>query len=184
MAIPRMTPVSICSLLMLAVGATPGGAAAQVPGPDAFVGVWEGLLDAGAAQLRLVFHVERGDGAELSGSLDSPDQGASGIPATSVSVDERSLTFTIASLQATFEGVLSEDGSQIEGTFSQGPARLPLAITRTDAPTEVERPQNPEPPFPYRSESVRFDSDQAGVTLAGTLTTPEGEGGRSPGLSW
>jgi pimeloyl-ACP methyl ester carboxylesterase len=176
MAIPRIPPVYLCSLLMLALGATPGGGAAQVPGPDAFVGVWEGLLDAGAAQLRLVFHVDLGDGGELTGSMDSPDQGANGIPATSVSVDGRSLTFTVATLQATFEGVLSEEGAQIEGTFSQGPANIPLVIARTDAPTELERPQNPEPPFPYRSEPVRFDNERAGVTLAGTLTTPEGDG--------
>ncbi len=176
MAIHRMTPVSICSALMLALGATPGGAAAQVPGPDAFVGTWEGLLDAGAAQLRLVFHVEQGNGGELTGSMDSPDQGANGIPATSVSVDGRSLTFTIADLGATFEGVLSDDASQIEGTFSQGPANIPLTIERTDASTEAERPQNPYPPFPYRSEPVAFDNDQAGVTLAGTLTIPEGAG--------
>jgi pimeloyl-ACP methyl ester carboxylesterase len=176
MAIPRMTPVSICSCLLLSLGGASGGVAAQSPGPDAFVGIWEGLLDAGAAQLRLVFHIERGEGDELSGSMDSPDQGATGIPATSVSVDGRSLTFTLAALQVTFEGVLSEDGSQIQGTFTQGPMSFPLSVEKGDAPTAPSRPQDPELPLPYRSELVRFDNDEAGVTLAGTLTTPEGEG--------
>ncbi len=36
----------------------------------------------------------------------------------------------------------------------------------------VTRPQEPRPPFPYRSEEVVFDNPAAGITLAGTLTMP------------
>lgn len=38
-----------------------------------------------------------------------------------------------------------------------------------DAP---RRPQEPIPPFPYRSEEVAFENTAAGITLAGTLTMP------------
>jgi pimeloyl-ACP methyl ester carboxylesterase len=38
------------------------------------------------------------------------------------------------------------------------------------------RPQEPKPPFPYRSIEVRYDNPAApGVTLVGTLTLPAGE---------
>ena len=38
---------------------------------------------------------------------------------------------------------------------------------------EPSRPQMPKPPFPYASEEVRFEAGP--VSLAGTLTIPEGE---------
>ena len=38
----------------------------------------------------------------------------------------------------------------------------------------VVRPQEPKPPFPYKSEELTFASKAAGVTLAGTLTVPDG----------
>lgn len=34
------------------------------------------------------------------------------------------------------------------------------------------RPQEPRPPFPYRTEEVTFENPEAGITLAGTLTMP------------
>ena len=37
---------------------------------------------------------------------------------------------------------------------------------------QVHRPQEPQPPFPYRVEEVSFTNAAAGVTLAGTLTMP------------
>jgi pimeloyl-ACP methyl ester carboxylesterase len=40
-----------------------------------------------------------------------------------------------------------------------------------------KRPQNPKPPFPYAVEEIKFDNSKApGVTLAGTLTIPKGDG--------
>ena len=46
-------------------------------------------------------------------------------------------------------------------------------VTDSDA---QNRPQNPQPPFPYGVEDVFFDNQDAGARLAGTLTLPEGEG--------
>ena len=34
------------------------------------------------------------------------------------------------------------------------------------------RPQTPQPPYPYQTEEVSFNNDQAGATFAGTLTVP------------
>jgi fermentation-respiration switch protein FrsA (DUF1100 family) len=39
--------------------------------------------------------------------------------------------------------------------------------------------QDPQPPYPYHSEDLRFENQAAGITLAGTLTVPE-EGERFP----
>jgi pimeloyl-ACP methyl ester carboxylesterase len=146
----------------------------QDPSPPAIVGTWEGTLE--AAGLRLVFHVETAEGGELTGTMDSPDQGATGIPASSVTFADGALTFEVQNLGMTYEGTLSEDGTTLEGTFTQGAARLPLTLARETEASAPERPQNPEPPFPYDTEEVRFDGSEPGVGLAGTLTLPRGEG--------
>ena len=92
-------------------------------------GDWKGTLNAGGAKLDLVLHVSRKDDA-LSATLDSPDQGATGLPIDTISVTGKSLRFEMKSLGATYEGVFSADGSQIEGEFSQQSVRLPLVFKR------------------------------------------------------
>jgi opacity protein-like surface antigen len=81
-------------------------------------GEWKGTLNAGAVKLDLVLHVSKKDGA-LSATLDSPDQGATGLAIDSITVTGKSLRFEMKSLGANYEGVFSADGSQIEGQFSQ-----------------------------------------------------------------
>lgn len=170
--VPLIVVTAACAAL---APAHPLGAQAA-PAPQAFQGAWSGMLEAGAARLRLVFHVSAGAGGALSGTMDSPDQGAAGIPATSVTVQGRTLRFAVANLGMTYEGTLSADGTALQGTFTQGAARLPLALTRGEAPAAPERPQEPRPPFPYRQEEVTIPGAATGVTLSGTLTLPQGAG--------
>src|SRR5678816_2623069 len=92
-------------------------------------GDWKGTLDAAGTKLDLVLHISSKDSA-LSATLDSPDQGATGLPIDSISVTGKSLRFEMKSLGASYEGVFSADGSQIEGQFSQQGLRLPLTFNR------------------------------------------------------
>jgi len=92
-------------------------------------GDWKGTIEAAGTKLDLVLHIITKDGA-LSATLDSPDQGATGLPIDSISVTGKSLRFEMKSLGATYEGVFSAAGSQIEGQFSQQGARLPLTFKR------------------------------------------------------
>ncbi len=92
-------------------------------------GDWKGTLDASGTKLDLVLHISSKDGA-LSATLDSPDQGATGLPIDSISVTGKSLRFEMKSLGLNYEGVFNEDGSQIEGQFSQQGIRLPLTFKR------------------------------------------------------
>ncbi len=45
----------------------------------------------------------------------------------------------------------------------------------------LNRPQEPQPPFPYREKEVTFENPAAGITLAGTLTMPA-EGSKFPAV--
>lgn len=50
-------------------------------GPAALEGDWMGQLDTGAMKLRLILH-GHGDRGGINATLDSPDQNATGMPAT------------------------------------------------------------------------------------------------------
>jgi alpha/beta superfamily hydrolase len=143
-----------------------------VPDPAGLAGDWGGPLDVGMMELALVLHLTY-DGAAYAATLDSPDQGAFGIPAEAALAGD-TLLVTIPAVQGVLRGQLVGDG--IEATFSQGGAAYPLVLTRDGARVEApRRPQDPQPPFPYEVEDVTFES-VSGVTLAGTVTRPEGEG--------
>jgi fermentation-respiration switch protein FrsA (DUF1100 family) len=73
-------------------------------------------------------------------------------------------------------GTLTEDGDRIDAVLKQRGFELPLELRRTDEVVKVNRPQEPKRPFPYREEEVSYTNDRAGITIAGTLTLPAGEG--------
>lgn len=140
-------------------------------------GDWNGLLEAPGVNLRLVFHV-RQEAGKWAASLDSPDQGAFAIPATEVAFDPPLLRIKIAALLLEYSGTLSDNGEEVLGTFVQGGASFPLKLQRAaiEAPKPPGRPQEPIPPFPYRTEEVVFQNTAAGIALAGTLSLPKKAG--------
>jgi fermentation-respiration switch protein FrsA (DUF1100 family) len=148
-------------------------------GDAALLGAWEGTLDAGAAQLPLVFHITQDEDGSLAATMDSPAQGAFGIGVDSVTIEGSQVSLGIEAIAGGFTGTLSEDATTIEGTWSQGPASLPLTLTKSEGeggPAPLERPQEPELPLPYQSEAVSIPCSDSQVVLAGTLTLPEGPG--------
>jgi uncharacterized protein len=139
--------------------------------------LWEGKLGVGAGlTLRLVLHVQKTDSGGLLGKLDSPDQGAKGLHVNSVALDETKLAFELKALDATYEGKLNADKTEAVGTFTQAGVKLPLTLKKTDKMTALRRPQTPKPPFPYKNEELKYKNEPAGITLAGTLTVPQGRG--------
>lgn len=175
----RISRRHLSTTLTLALGVLSlSPAAAQEPA-EALVGSWEGSLDTGAGQLPVVFNIARGPDGALTATMDSPSQGAFGIPVTSVSLEGSAVALEVAQVAGGFTGTLSEDGTAMEGTWSQGPASLPLNVTKSEggaAAAAPDRPQEPELPLPYPSEEVSVSTPDADVVLAGTLTLPEGPG--------
>jgi pimeloyl-ACP methyl ester carboxylesterase len=137
-------------------------------------GQWNGQIEIQGMKLRIILHVEK-DGENWTATMDSPDQGANGIPVDEITLAENQLNFKIASLLFEYSGAWSDD--QIEGSFSQGGTTLPLNFSREEleAPV-VNRPQNPERPLPYYEEEVEYPNPDGGHTLAGTLTLPDSTG--------
>lgn len=122
--------------LVFSLVAAAGSLAAQdAPSP---VGDWEGVLSVPAqgVELPVVFHVTEAEDGSLAATMDSPSQGAFGIPCEAPVVEGTSLEIPVAAVQGGFEGTIAEDGSKIEGTWSQGPNSLPLVLTPVEAEDE------------------------------------------------
>lgn len=143
-------------------------------GPVAFrpiKGDWHGQLNVGPEPIELVFHID-----EKRCSLDVPVQGAFGIVGTVQSTNDESIEIMFQSIGGSFRGKLKS--GQLQGSWHQGLCTIPLTLAE-GKPT-IRRPQNPMPPFPYRTENVVFEN--ADALLCGTLTEPDDKTADTPVL--
>ncbi len=70
--------------------------AAPAAEPGDIVGDWAGVLRFSGMEMRIVFHFTLGEAGTLAATMDSPDQGAAGIPTSGVSFDGDSLAVEVA----------------------------------------------------------------------------------------
>ncbi|MCP5042472.1 MAG: alpha/beta hydrolase [bacterium] len=144
--------------------------------PQSAAGTWRGTLAVAGSELRLVVKIRMGERG-YAATMDSLDQGALNLPIDTLEFDGETLRFTMQALRADFVGVASQDDQSISGVFTQHGTPLPLVLSRTDEAIALTRPQEPKPPFPYRTIEVAYANKAAqGVRLAGVLTVPHGEG--------
>ena len=144
-------------------------------GAQSLDGTWKGVLSVGPQKLTLILHVSE---TERSAKLDVMEQGAKGLPLAVNVMENDSLNVAMTQIGLHYAGRLRN--GVIEGTFSQNGFTTQLIFNKGEV--VLKRPQEPKPPFPYRVEEVKFDHKEANVTLAGTLTFPEGykEGQKVP----
>lgn len=152
-----------CALLVLAVFLPVWGMAQT--------GTWSGAINVQGVSLTLVFNFNE-DGC----TLDSPDQGAYGIPAVESLSPEGMIVVTVPSIGAKYEGVRIL--GMISGTFTQTGLSFPLVL-KPGLP-KLNRPQTPVGPFPYETEEVSFSNGD--VVLNGTLTLPRDYDGDTPAV--
>ncbi len=139
---------------------------------EELLGNWQGVIGEGLIDLGIGLSFDAADDL-LIGRIAIPAQSFEG----ELAILEASASKLVARIvgipgEATFDGQLSED--EISGTFSQAGQELEFRLERTAEALSLRRPQEPERPLPYLEEDVSLQSGD--VTLAGTLTLPEGEG--------
>ena len=161
--------------LLLFTGIAASAVHAQPLADTTVTGSWLGALSIPDGELRVVFHIEQAPDGSLTGTMDSPDQGASGIPLSDVQRVADTLRIGVQAISGQFAGVIQPSTGAVEGQWAQGPARLPLTLRKVDDAPGVSRPQVPEEPFPYRSEELTFTNSNS-TSLVGTLTLPDGTG--------
>jgi hypothetical protein len=125
-----------------------------------------------ATELRLVFNFTAKPDGSLAGTLDSPDQGATGIALGRVNLEEERFVAEVSVIGGRYEGTLSEDGSTLTGKWMQSGVALDLVMKRVQEAPKPQRPQEPKRPYPYIDEEVSYPNAKDGLKLAGTLTMP------------
>jgi uncharacterized protein len=138
-------------------------------------GSWIGKIPAGGISLRVVFNLLLTGKDSLTATMDSPDQGVKGIKVGPVKFDGKDLNIKAPLLLGEYNGTLKSD-TLIEGIWKQAGKTFDLNLTRLAGIFTLNRPQEPKPPFPYTSEDVTFKNEKFNISLAGTLTIPEGKG--------
>ena len=93
-------------------------------------GDWFGVLDVGAAQLRMNLHVSQADSG-YSATLDVPEQDAAGIPLDPFAIEGGTVEFRFAPAGLKYAGAVDPGFTSITGTFSQGGQEFPLNFGRT-----------------------------------------------------
>ena len=103
--------------------------------PDDIRGEWTGRLAVPGQKMRLIFKIGTKPDGAFAGSLASPDQGAGELPMTGASVAPPKVTLEWKGLNGKFEGVLTNNGSVLEGTWEQFGNKMPLKLERSTAST-------------------------------------------------
>ncbi|MBP4139475.1 alpha/beta hydrolase family protein [Flavobacterium geliluteum] len=136
-------------------------------------GSWQGELDVQGMKLPLIIHIKK-DGNKLVSSLESPKQGVTNIPISTISFIENQLLFDATSLGLSYSGKYNNE--TIDGIFKQGGMEIPLIFTKLkdgETTNKIKRPQTPKAPFNYVTEEISFVNPTDKNTLAGTISEPK-----------
>ena len=135
----------LCCVVALAV------ALGSVARAQDVTGNWQGVLQAGK-DLRIVIRISKDDAGGLRAVMYSIDQGAQGLPGA-ITFQGSMVKMSIPGIGGAFEGTLNSDNNSIAGTWSQGPGKLPLTLTRATAQTAWAIPAPPAPPKPMAANA-------------------------------
>jgi uncharacterized protein (TIGR03435 family) len=131
----RGIAVRFVAVLLIATGVLH----AQTPDVS---GNWQGTYESGKG-VRTVLKISKADTGGWKAALYLVDQGSNAFPVTSLTLDKLNFAFTIKSINATYSGTLSPDGTSITGNATQGDQTHALNLTHVT-------PENtwaiPEPP--------------------------------------
>lgn len=114
--------LKLSSALFLFLGMTLSANAQDIEGS------WKGTLSVQGMEMPLVFDI-KSEGDNLSSTMDSPSQGATGIPMDVTTFEDN--TLTIKFNQAGIKYVATLNDNSLSGTFHQGGMELPLNLEKT-----------------------------------------------------
>ncbi|MGK8523532.1 alpha/beta hydrolase family protein [Nocardia asteroides] len=160
----------LIALTLLVIAALVAGCSESNP-PDPTIGDWHGDVRVPDEPVRIGVTF-RDDG---TATIDIPMQGISGVQLKDVSSDRDGVSFAIPDIPGdpVFRGRYESGTDRITGDFTQAGQSFPLELSRGEVPP-LSRPQEPKPPFPYKTEDVTYRNGD--ITIAGTLTEPQGAG--------
>ena len=123
-----------------------------------------------AANLPLVFHIQK-DGKKPVITVDSPKQKAFDLPAEIVLSKGNQIKVVMKNIGMVYEGTYYDDS--ISGVFVQGALQEDMTFYAEKQKEKVlKKPQEPQEPFDYDIEEVKFLNSLDSIYLAGTFTKP------------
>ena len=148
-----------------------GASVVEAVDPAGLQGDWLGMLDVGAAELRLVLKLQHDEGG-LSGEIVSIDQGGARMALSRIVLDGRSLHFESVAPAFSYTGeIISED--RITGVFTQNGRDFPLTFDiQALSPGEDVASTAPTDASEVQFTALNEDTRQS-VNLAGTLRAPQ-----------
>jgi hypothetical protein len=94
-----------------------------------FEGVWEGSVEAGARTIRTRVIVSKAADGRAAASIVNLDQPSDAVPATTVSIEGKTIHLDVRIISGTYRGTLGAAG-EIVGEWGQGGARAPLTLRK------------------------------------------------------
>jgi pimeloyl-ACP methyl ester carboxylesterase len=116
-------------------------------------GNWQGTLDAGNDQLRIILQIEHSDNATFKGRAYSIDQTLLPMVFNTISFHDGTLTFTLDDVHVSYEGKLDPSGNIIIGTLTQGKPS-PLNFNRATPATAWQIDSSP-----HKVQFISVDKD-------------------------
>jgi hypothetical protein len=92
-------------------------------------GTWNGTLELGTRQMRLVVKMANESDSTALGTIVSPDGSGVEIP-IAITQKAANVTIDVPSVGASFVGILNVGGTELVGTWTQQSSTLPLTFRR------------------------------------------------------
>jgi serine-type D-Ala-D-Ala carboxypeptidase/endopeptidase len=142
----------------LALAGAISAAAMAVPAAaQEAAGDWIGVIEITPGNsVPLLVHIKRDAAGVMSGTMDSPLQGAMGLPLAEVKVDAGSLTFAVTSIGGSYKGQWLAEARVWRGEWNQAGQHWPLAFG-------VQPPPKPLPAdwrFPPDADIAKLIADR------------------------
>jgi hypothetical protein len=119
-------------LLAIFLCIAPASAFAQDAKP--FVGDWTGAVSIPGTEIDIICHFQLDTSGNLTGTIDSPSQGAFGLRLANIKVEGKKISFGVDDPNVPgdpkLEGTLDDAGTKISGDFSQGGAQGTFEVTK------------------------------------------------------
>ena len=131
-------------------------------------GQWNGVLEVQGTALHLVFNINK-TATGYESTMDSPDQGAKGIPVTITTFENAVLKIAITNAGIAYEGTL-DNSNTIIGNFKQAGRTFPMNLTFSKVEKEITTAPK-DVTINYVETDIVLETPTG--KIYGTLTTPK-----------
>jgi hypothetical protein len=129
---PRASSFALYSGLMLTLALSIVPALTMAQDTQPIVGDWSGTLNPGGQPKKhIVVHISAAQDGSLSGTIDYPDQNASGTLITAITYQKSALHFESTPSLTVYDGTMNTDKSSITGTMKQAGVSMDLVLKKT-----------------------------------------------------